>query len=233
MRIDILTIFPGIFDGFLQESMVRIAQEKGLLEVYLHDFRTYARGARRAVDDKPFGGGPGMVLKPEPIFECLDDLLRETGSGSRKLLPSPVGRLFTQKVARELAVEPRLFILCGRYEGYDERVVEGAGFEELSIGDYVLNGGEVPAMVLVEAVARLIPGALGHDLSATRDSFEKPLLDHPHYTRPAEYRGMRVPDVLLSGDHQKVAAWREDQALRRTRERRPDLLEEPDEDRKS
>lgn len=227
MRVDILTIFPAIIDGFLGESMVRVAREKDLLEVQLHDFRAFAAEPRRSVDDKPFGGGPGMVLKPEPVFACLDDILsRVTGTKPRMLLPSPVGRTLDQRLARELAAEPHLVILCGRYEGYDERIVEGFGFEEISIGDYVVTGGEVPAMVLVDAVTRLLPGVLGHDLSAVEDSFEAPLLDHPHYTRPAEYRGMKVPEVLLSGDHAKIEAWRRAQSLERTRQRRPDLLDD-------
>lgn len=226
MRVDILTIFPGIFQGFLGESIVRIAREKRLLEVHLHDFRSFAKGPRRSVDDKPFGGGPGMVLKPEPVFECIEDLLADGGGQPRMLLPSPAGRPLKQAYVRELSNEERLVVLCGRYEGYDERIVLAWNFEEVSIGDYVLSGGEVPAMVLVDAVARLIPGVLGHDLSALGDSFERPLLDHPHYTRPAEYRGLRVPDVLLSGDHEKVEAWRRSRSLERTRERRPDLLDE-------
>jgi tRNA (guanine37-N1)-methyltransferase len=227
MRVDILTLFPRLFEGFLGESMVRIAREKGLLEVHLHDFRAFAKGPRRSVDDKPFGGGPGMVLKPEPVFECLDALEASLGEDEprpRMLLPSPVGRPLHQDLVRALSSESRLVILCGRYEGYDERIVNGLGFEEVSIGDYILTGGEVPAMVLVDAVTRLIPGVLGHDLSALEDSFEAPLLDHPHYTRPAVYRGLGVPEVLLSGDHARVAAWRLEQSLERTRKRRPDLL---------
>jgi len=224
MRVDILTIFPSIFEGFLGEGMVRIAREKGLLEVLLHDFRGFAEGPRRQVDDKPFGGGPGMVLKPEPVSRCLDALIQDTETRPRMLLPSPVGRPLDQALARELSTEPHLVILCGRYEGYDERIVEEWSFEEISIGDYIVTGGEVPAMVLVDGVTRLLPGVLGHDLSARGDTFEAPLLDHPHYTRPAEYRGHRVPEVLLSGDHARVAAWRRDRSLERTRERRPDLL---------
>ena len=224
MRVDILTIFPGLFQGFLNESIVRIAQEKRILEVHLHDFRSYARDSRRSVDDKPFGGGPGMVLKPEPVFDCIDDLLEKQAPLPRMLLPAPVGRRLTQEFVRELAQEERIVILCGRYEGYDERIVQAYPFEEVSIGDYVVTGGEVPAMVLIDAMTRLIPGVLGHDLSALEDSFEKPLLDHPHYTRPAEYRGMPVPDILLSGDHARIDEWRQEQSLRRTRERRPDLL---------
>lgn len=224
MRVDILTIFPRIFEGFLEEGMVRIAREKGLLEVLLHDFRDFAQGPRRQVDDKSFGGGPGMVLKPEPVFECLDALVAGSQERPRMLLPSPVGRQFDQELARELSAESHVVVLCGRYEGYDERIVDGWAFEEVSIGDYIVTGGEVPAMVLVDAVTRLLPGVLGHDLSALEDTFEAPLLDHPHYTRPAEYRGMRVPEVLLSGDHARVAEWRREQSLKRTRERRPDLL---------
>lgn len=240
MRVDILSIFPAIFDGFLTEGMVRIAREKDLLEVRLHDFREFAEGPRRSVDDKPFGGGPGMVLKPEPVFRCLDGVLRADardgdehgGPRPRLLLPSPVGRTFDQRLARELSAESHLVILCGRYEGYDERIVEAFDFEEISIGDYIVTGGEVPAMAMVDAVTRLLPGVLGHDLSAIEDTFEAPLLDHPHYTRPAEYRGLKVPEVLLSGDHAKVEAWRHQQSLERTRRRRPDLLDgggEPDE----
>jgi tRNA (guanine37-N1)-methyltransferase len=167
-----------------------------------------------------------MVLKPEPVFECLDELLLGFERHPRMLLPAPVGRRLTQGFVRELSAEDHLVILCGRYEGYDERIVHGWPFEEVSIGDYVLTGGEVPAMVLVDAVTRLIPGALGHDLSALQDSFEKPLLDHPHYTRPAEYRGMKVPDVLISGNHAKVEQWRREQSEERTRARRPDLTQE-------
>lgn len=226
MRVDILTIFPGIFQGFLGESIVRIAQEKGLLEVLLHDFRSFAKGPRRSVDDQPFGGGPGMVLKPEPVFECLDELLSGLDHPPRMLLPSPVGRRLDQALVRELSKEEHLVILCGRYEGYDERIVVGWPFEEVSIGDYVLTGGEVPAMVLVDSVTRLIPGALGHDLSAQEDSFERPLLDHPHYTRPAEFRGLKVPEVLLSGNHARVAQWRRAESINRTLARRPDLLKE-------
>jgi len=239
MRVDILTIFPAIFDGFLNEGMVRIAREKNLLEVQLHDFREFAEGPRRSVDDKPFGGGPGMVLKPEPVFACLDQVLQTTqpqddrghGPRPRLLLPSPVGRTFDQRCARELSAESHLVILCGRYEGYDERIVEAFDFEEISIGDYIVTGGEVPTMAMVDAVTRLLPGVLGHDLSAIEDTFEAPLLDHPHYTRPAEYRGLSVPEVLLSGDHAEIEAWRHQQSLERTRQRRPDLLEAgPDDD---
>ena len=224
MRADVLTLFPGIFSGFLQESLIKIAQEKGRLEIVLHDWRAFAKGPRRTVDDKPFGGGPGMVLKPEPIFECLENLLQSVEPKPRMLLMTPQGRRFTQSKARELSRESRLVFLGGRYEGFDQRIVRGWPWEEISIGDYVLNGGEVPTMAVIEAVSRLIPGVLGHDLSAAEESFETGLLDHPHYTRPAEFRGMEVPPALRSGDHARIALWRRDEALRLTRERRPDLL---------
>lgn len=224
MRVDVLTLFPGVFDGFLAEGMMRIAHEKGLLDLHLHDFRAFAHDNHRSVDDKPFGGGPGMVLKPEPIFECLENLLQGVTPLPKMLLMAPSGRPFTQGMARELAREPRLVLLCGRYEGFDERIRIGWPFEEVSIGDYVLTGGEIPAMAVVDAAVRLIPGVLGHDLSSEAESFENGLLDHPHYTRPADFRGMVVPEVLRSGDHARVAAWRRAEALRITCERRPDLL---------
>jgi len=232
MRIDVLTIFPGIFEGFLRESLIGMALDRGLLDVRLHDFRHHARDPHRSVDDKPYGGGPGMVLKPEPIFECLDDLLGSLERRPRMLLPSPVGTPFHQGLARELAAEEHLLFLCARYEGYDERIVEAWGFEEVSLGDYVLMGGEVPTMAMIEAIARLRPGVLGHDLSALEDSFEKPRLDHPHYTRPRVFRGLEVPEVLLSGDHARIAAWRKEAARERTRTRRPDLLQNGDDEGK-
>ena len=225
LRIDVLSIFPGLIEGFLGEGIVRIAREKGLLEVATHDFRNYATDQHRSVDDKAFGGGPGMVLKPEPIFACLEALLGDARPLPRMLLMSPAGTPLRQQRVREFAKDERIVVLCGRYEGIDERVTLAWPFEEISIGDYVLSGGEVPAMVLIEAVARLLPGVLGHDLSAVQDSFEGPLLDHPHWTRPADFRGMRVPDVLLGGDHAKIAAFRKAAALARTKARRPDLLD--------
>jgi tRNA (guanine37-N1)-methyltransferase len=227
MRADVLTLFPGIFSGFLKESLIKIAQEKGLLEIVLHDWREFASGPRKTVDDKPFGGGPGMVIKPEPVFACLESLLGNESPKPRMLLMTPAGARFTQSMARELAREPRLVLLCGRYEGFDERILRGWPFEPVSMGDYVLNGGEVPAMAVIEAVSRLIPGVLGHDLSAAAESFETGLLDHPHYTRPASFRGMDVPEILRSGDHARVAKWRRAEAQRITRERRPDLAQDP------
>lgn len=223
MRIDILTIFPGIFEGPLRESLLGKAIAAGLLDVRVHDIREHAAGRHRQVDDEPYGGGPGMVMKPEPIFAAVEAL----GPGDKRvILLSPAGRRLDQGLVRELATEPWLVLICGRYEGVDERVVEGLPAEELSVGDYVLSGGELPALVVVEAVARLVPGVIGRGESHERDSFgPEGLLDHPHYTRPAEFRGMRVPGVLLSGDHAEIERWRREAALEKTRRNRPDLLE--------
>ena len=224
MHIDILTLFPDMFQGVTSSSITGRAVAGGVVKLDVHNIRDFTHDRHHVVDDYTYGGGPGMVLKPEPVFECLDALVAGSQERPRMLLPSPVGRQFDQELARELSAESHVVVLCGRYEGYDERIVDGWAFEEVSIGDYIVTGGEVPAMVLVDAVTRLLPGVLGHDLSALEDTFEAPLLDHPHYTRPAEYRGMRVPEVLLSGDHARVAEWRREQSLKRTRERRPDLL---------
>jgi tRNA (guanine37-N1)-methyltransferase len=224
MRVDILTLFPGIFGGFLTEGTLRIAREKGLADVRLHNFREFATDSRKTVDDKPFGGGPGMLIKPEPVFDCLESVLAEPPK-ARMILLSPRGRTFDQKLARELAREERLLFLCGRYEGFDERVHDGWPFEEVSIGDCVLSGGEPAAMVIQDANVRLNPGVLGHDLSAESESFEGDgLLDYPQYTRPASYRGMDVPEVLRSGDHSKIADWRREHRKELTRTLRPDLL---------
>ncbi len=224
MRIDVLTIFPGIFESSLRESLLGKAIEAGLLDVRLHDIRDSTTDKHRQVDDESYGGGPGMVMKPEPVFAAVDAL----GEGSKRvLLLSPAGRRLDQALVRELAAEPWLVLVCGRYEGVDERVVEGLPAEEVSIGDYVLSGGEVPALVLLEAVTRLVPGVIGREESHERDSFgPEGLLDHPHYTRPAEFRGMRVPDVLLSGNHAEIERWRREAALEKTRRNRPDLLED-------
>lgn len=207
----------------IQESILRRAQEKGLLEIRVVNIRDYAQDKHRIVDDLPFGGGPGMILKPEPIFAAVRDC-REGDSRARVILMSPQGRHFDQKMAQELAQEERLIFICGRYKGVDERISQALVTDEISIGDYVLSGGELPALVVVEAVARLIPGVLGDEESARSDSFHAGLLDHPHYTRPACFEGMEVPPVLVSGHHEQVRRWRRKEALRRTRERRPDLL---------
>lgn len=222
MRIDILTIFPGIFESPLRESLLGKAIASGLLDVRVHDIRDHATDKHRRVDDEAYGGGPGMVMKPEPIFAAVEAL----GPGPKRvILLSPAGRRLDQALVRELAAEPWLVLICGRYEGVDERVVEGLPAEEISIGDYVLSGGELPALVVLEAVSRLVPGVVGREESLERESFgAEGLLDHPHYTRPAEFRGMRVPEVLLSGHHAEIERWRRQAALEKTRRNRPDLL---------
>ena len=221
MRIDVLTIFPEIFESPLGASLLGKAIEQEIAEVGVHDIRDHTSDKHRQVDDESFGGGPGMVMKPEPIFDAVESL----GPGPRRtILLSPAGRRLDQGLARELAAEPWLVLICGRYEGVDERVVEGLPAEEISIGDYVLSGGEVPALVLIEAVTRLLPGVVGRTESVEQDSFEEGILDHPHYTRPAEFRGMEVPEVLRSGDHAAIEKWRRDAALRKTERNRPDLL---------
>lgn len=223
MRIDIVTIFPGIFESPLRESLLGRAIGAGLVDVRVHDLRDAATDKHRQVDDESYGGGPGMVMKPEPVFAAVESL----GSGDRRtLLLSPAGRRLDQALARELAAEPWLVLICGRYEGVDERVVEGVPAEEVSIGDYVVAGGEVPALVVLEAVTRLVPGVIGREESHEQDSFgDDGILDHPHYTRPAEFRGMRVPETLLSGNHAEIERWRREAALEKTRRNRPDLLE--------
>jgi tRNA (guanine37-N1)-methyltransferase len=222
VRIDVLTIFPGIFEGPLRESLLGKAIEAGLLDVRVHDLRDHTQDRHRQVDDYSFGGGPGMVMKPEPVFAAVESL----GEGPKRcLLLSPAGRRLDQILVRELAAEPWLVLICGRYEGVDERVAEGLPAEEVSVGDYVLSGGEIPALVVLEAVARLQPGVVGSEESLARESFEDGLLDHPHYTRPREFRGMEVPDVLLCGDHARIERWRRDAAVGKTRRNRPDLLE--------
>lgn len=224
MRIDVLTIFPGIFESPLRESLLGKAIEKGVLDVRVHDIRDHTTDKHRQVDDESYGGGPGMVMKPEPIFAAVEGLEPDP---KRVLLLSPAGRRLDQALVRELAVEPWLVLVAGRYEGVDERVVEGLGAEEISIGDYVLSGGEVPALVVLEAVTRLVAGVIGREESHERDSFgHDGLLDHPHYTRPPEFRGMAVPEVLMSGDHAAIERWRRDAAREKTRRNRPDLLEE-------
>ncbi len=221
----VVTIFPDMFPGPLAFGVVGRALERGLLRLTARNLRDWAEPPHRVVDDTPFGGGAGMVLKPEPLFRAVEAIRGEApGKETRVILLDPAGRRFDQQVARELAAVERLVFLCGRYEGVDERVREHAVDDEISIGDYVLSGGEIPAMVVIDAVARLVPGVVGEPASLVRESFEEPLLDHPHYTRPAEFRGWRVPDVLLSGHHAKIEAWRRAAALERTRRRRPDLI---------
>ncbi len=210
----------------LQDGVLGRAVESGLIDLQVHDLRAFTTDRHKVVDDTPFGGGPGMVLKPEPLFRAVDTLRETRGEPDLVLLPSPQGRRFTQQVAGEYSRKAHLVFLCGRYEGVDERVSTALVTEEVSIGDYVLSGGELPALVIVDAVARLVPGVVGDAESVVRDSFTRGLLDHPHYTRPASFRGLDVPGVLLSGHHGEIERWRRQQALRRTFERRPDLLED-------
>ncbi len=221
MDIDIITLFPGMFRGPLEESILARAVEKGLLQIRVHNLREFASGRHQVVDDYPFGGGPGMVMKPEPIFAAVESIRRE---GGRVVLMTPQGRPFRQAIAREFAQEQQLVLLAGHYEGVDERVRQHLVDDELSIGDYVLTGGELAAMVVCDAVARLIPGVLGAGESTVEESFAAGVLEYPQYTRPAEFRGWRVPEVLLSGDHARVARWRREQSLLRTLHRRPELL---------
>ena len=224
MKIDVLTLFPGMFAGPLDESIVGRARETGRLDLRIHNLRDYTHDRHRTVDDRPFGGGPGMVLKPEPVYEAVEAL---AGVETRVILLTPSGRRFDQAVARELAQLPHLLLLCGSYEGVDERVQEALVDDELSIGDYVLTNGALPAMVVIDAVTRLLPGVLGDDASSLDESFSHGLLEYPQYTRPAEFRGVPVPAVLLSGNHAEIARWRAEQSRRRTAGRRPDLLKQP------
>ncbi|MBI3997755.1 MAG: tRNA (guanosine(37)-N1)-methyltransferase TrmD [Armatimonadetes bacterium] len=223
MRIDIVSIFPEAFTA-LDVSVVGRAKERGLADIAVHDLRDYTHDRHRQVDDVPYGGGPGMVMKPEPFFEAVDALTRPGGPAARVLLTSPQGRRFDQPTAERLARAAHLIVLCGRYEGVDERVAIGLGAEEISIGDYILTGGELAAMVIVDATVRLIPGVVGDERSVEAESFTSGLLDYPHYTRPVEYRGLRVPEVLLGGHHEQIRRWRRREQLRRTLARRPDLI---------
>ena len=225
MIIDILTLFPEMFAGPFDNSIIKRAREKGMLEIHLTNIRDFAHDKHRIVDDYPFGGGSGMVMKPEPVFEAVKHVKgRDEGNGSRVILMCPQGGVFNQETAKRLAREAHLVLICGHYEGIDERVRERIVDEELSIGDFVLTGGEIPAMVVVDAISRLIPGVLGDKESYVNDSLYDGILEHPQYTRPREFEGMPVPEVLLSGNHEKIRLWRRKMSLRRTVERRPDLL---------
>ncbi len=225
MRIDILTLFPKQVDDFLQYSIVGRARKSGLVQIVCTDIRDYATDKYRKVDDKPFGGGPGMVLMPGPIFDAVEAIEREDPRKPIRILLTPQGKRLEQGLVRELVNEERLIIIAGHYEGFDERVRIGLKPIEISIGDYVLSGGEPAAVVLVDAIVRLIPGVLGDEESLEEESFSRGLLEYPQYTKPREFRGMKVPDVLLSGNHQLIRKWREEQAVKRTKERRPDLLD--------
>lgn len=228
MRFHVLTLFPEAFDGPFQYSMLGMAADNDLLSIEVTDLRDYTRDAHRTADDYQFGGGPGMVLKPEPVFEAVDDALGQYSAEQRPQIPvvllSPQGELFNQDIAEELAQAPALVLICGHYGGVDERVAQGLTTREISVGDFVLTGGEPAAMVLVDSVARLTPGVVGSPDSVSEDSFTSGLLQHPLYTRPAEYRGMEVPEILRSGHHEEIARWRRRESLRRTFQRRPELL---------
>lgn len=226
MRFDILTLFPEMFDSPLNQSILKRAREQGLISIAIYNIRDYATDKHRITDDTPYGGGGGMVMKPEPIFHAVEAILGDDLGGSVPvILLSPQGRLLTQKVARELAAHSRILLICGRYEGVDERVREFLVDDEISVGDFVLTGGEIPAMIIVDAVSRLVPGVLGDPTATLKDSHAQGLLEHPQYTRPPIFRGHAIPEALLSGHHAEIAHWRRRQALRRTYERRPDLLQ--------
>lgn len=224
MHFDILTLFPGMFAGPFDESIIQRARQAGLVTIALHNIRDYARGRHRITDDAPYGGGGGMIMKPEPLFAAVEAVLSEQEADVPVILLTPQGRLFSQQIAREFSRRPRLLLICGRYEGIDERVHRYLATDHISIGDYVLSGGELPAMVLVDAVTRLIPGVLGDPSATFEDSHAEGLLEYPHYTRPPVFRGHAVPEVLLSGHHAEIIRWRRREALRRTWQRRPDLL---------
>jgi tRNA (guanine37-N1)-methyltransferase len=228
MRIHILTLFPGMFDGVLTDSMIGKAQDKDIVSIHTVNFRDYANNKHMTVDDSPYGGGGGMVLKPEPIFNAIDSLSIDKNIKPRVILMCPQGERYTQSKAESLANEQELVFICGHYEGYDERIRQYLVTDEISIGDYILTGGEIAAMAIIDSVVRLLPGVLGNEMSAVSDSFSTGLLEHPHYTRPAVYRDWSVPDVLISGHHVNVSEWRHRESLRRTWQRRPDLLEQRD-----
>lgn len=224
-RFDVLTLFPGIFDGYLHQSLLKRAIDASLLEIHLWNFRDWATDRHKTVDEPPYGGGPGMLLRCEPIFDCVEEVQQKSEQTGRLVMLTPQGRKLDQGLIEELSAEQRLILLCGRYEGFDDRIIQGLAPLEISAGDFICNGGEIPAMLVIDAVMRLIPGVLGDETSAKYDSFSSSArLEYPQYTRPREYRGMQVPEVLLSGNHGAIATWREEQSLERTRQRRGDLL---------
>jgi tRNA (guanine37-N1)-methyltransferase len=226
MRFDVVTLFPEVMDVYLQTGVLGKAQESNRIEVHLHHLRDYTTDRHRTTDDEPYGGGGGMVMKPEPIFAAVESILENSLGEVPVILVTPQGRVFDQTIARELAESERIALICGRYEGVDERIREHLATDEISIGDYVLSGGELPAMVLIDSVSRLLPGVLGDSEATEKDSHTKGLLEHPHYTRPSVFRGWEVPEVLLSGDHARIAGWRVEQSIRRTLLRRPELLDQ-------
>ena len=227
MRFDVVTIFPEMFPGYLGQSLLNKAILDGLVHVTIHDLRNWTKDKHKSVDDRPFGGGPGMVIKVEPVVECVEEIQNEASETGHVVLLTPQGRRLDQRTVEELAAKPRLVMLCGRYEGFDQRVIDILQPDEISIGDFVLNGGEVAAMVLIDAVVRLIPGVLGDERSNREDSFStgNRFLEGAQYTRPREYRGHTVPEILLSGDHERIARWRREQSYQRTKQRRGDLLD--------
>ncbi|HJN09639.1 MAG: tRNA (guanosine(37)-N1)-methyltransferase TrmD [Pirellulaceae bacterium] len=229
MRFDVLTLFPDLFPGYLGQSLLKKAIDRGMVQVELHDLRRWSKDKHHKVDDRPFGGGPGMVLRVEPVVECVEDVQRRANGPGRVVMLTPQGRKLNQQIVEELAQEDRLLLLCGRYEGFDQRVVDLLQPDEISVGDYILNGGEVAAMVIIDAVLRLVPGVLGEEQSTVEDSFStgNRHLEWAQYTRPREYRGHKVPEVLLSGDHKAIAQWRREQGFLKTKTRRADLLETP------
>lgn len=224
MRIDVLTLFPEMFASPLGFSIVKRAQQRGLVNIVLSNIRDFAKDSYRKVDDAPYGGGAGMVLRCQPVFDCLESVQKQDANSGRVILLTPQGRKFDQKLAKEFAVEERLILIAGHYEGFDERIRLGTGALEVSIGDYVLSGGELPAMVIIDSVIRLLPDALGDEDSAANDSFSDGLLEYPQYTRPEEFKDMKVPPVLLGGNHKEIENWRKQQALEKTKKQRPDLL---------
>lgn len=225
MHIAVLTLFPSMFEGVLGESILKLAVERNLVRIELHNLRDWGLGSRRTVDDRPYGGGPGMVLRPEPLFAAIEEI---TGGEQdwHTVLLTPQGRKYSQAVATELAAREKILLVCGHYEGFDERVRTGLAVDEISAGDYVTTGGELPAMIVIDTVVRQIPGVLGNESSTDEESFRGGLIEYPQYTRPPEFRGMKVPDILLSGNHAEIAKWRGEQSLDRTRKRRPDLTGE-------
>jgi len=233
MRVDILTLFPEMFESPLSHSILKRAQDNGLVDIVLTNIRDFSTDNYRKVDDKPYGGGPGMVMMPGPLFDCFEHVQKLLPEKGRPILLTPQGQKFDQKKALELSAEKRLVLIAGRYEGIDERIRIGLGAEQISIGDYILSGGELAAMVIIDAVVRLLTGALGDEDSSKDDSFSAGLLEYPQYTRPEVFRDMKVPDILLSGDHAKIAEWRRQQAIERTKKWRPDLLNGDDKNEKS
>ncbi len=228
MRIDVLSIFPEIFESYLQQSLLKLAIDRGLVEVQLWNIRDWATGQRKSVDDKPFGGGPGMLLCCQPVFDCVEAVQAMSSQPGQLVMLTPQGHRLDQKLVSELSQHERLLLMCGRYEGFDERIRTGLKPLEVSVGDFICNGGEVPAMLIIDSVIRLVPGVLGDATSSKYESFaESDLLEYPQFTRPREFRGMTIPDVLLSGNHEEIARWKHEQSLKRTRQRRGDFVERP------